>query len=125
MRAFIVGIVIFAGALLAAEDGVTAGFFLGVYVIAPLYAPVVMSRLDGQTFGHRAMETRIVTRSGEPVTGWNAFKREFLVKNLVVETLGGLFSLGILPIVNYLWPLWDGRDEALHDKMCDTRVVKA
>jgi uncharacterized RDD family membrane protein YckC len=121
----IVGIVTFLFAFSGSEDVVALGAVLAIFVAAPLYAPVVMSQMAGQTFGHRAMETRIVTLAGEPVTGFNAFKREFLVKNLVVETLGGLFSLGIFPLLNYLWPLWDARDEALHDKMCDTRVVKA
>ncbi len=38
--------------------------------------------------------------------------------------IGGLFTILILPLLNYLWPLWDKKNEALHDKMCSTRVVK-
>ena len=106
------------------DDAVTAALLISVYLIAPLYAPLAMSRWDGQTVGHRAVNTRIVTRKGTPVTGGKAFVREFLTKGVLVEGIGGLFTLGILPLVNYLWPLWDERNEALHDKMCDTRVVK-
>lgn len=107
------------------DDAAGAGVLLGLYVIGPLYAPLAMTRWQGQTLGHRVVDTRIVTRTGEPVTGGKAFVREFLTKNVLVEAIGGLFTLGILPLLNYLWPLWDQRNEALHDKMCDTRVVKA
>ena len=50
--------------------------------------------------------------------------REVLVKALLMETLGS-FTLNILTVVNYLFPPWDPNKEALHDKMCRTRVVAA
>ncbi|GAA1143616.1 hypothetical protein GCM10009630_47480 [Kribbella jejuensis] len=46
----------------------------------------------------------------------------------------GLSALGLVPIVgtlagfaallDYLWPLWDSRHQALHDKVADTYVVR-
>jgi uncharacterized RDD family membrane protein YckC len=107
------------------DDAAAAALLIGFYVLAPFYAPVAMSRWNGQTLGHRAVGTRIVTRKGEPVTGGKAVVREFLTKHLLVEIVGGLLSFGVFAILNYLWPLWDKRNEALHDKMCDTLVVKA
>ena len=107
------------------EDASAAALLIGYYVIAPLYAPLAMTRWEGQTIGHRAVNTRIVSRKGDAVTGGRAFAREVGAKYLVVEVIGGGLSLGIFTLVNYLWPLWDRRNEALHDKMCDTRVVKA
>jgi uncharacterized RDD family membrane protein YckC len=50
--------------------------------------------------------------------------REVLAKALLIEGLGGI-AFSIPTILNYLWPLWDDRDEALHDKLCGTRVVPA
>ncbi|MGZ4494089.1 MAG: RDD family protein [Nocardioides sp.] len=37
----------------------------------------------------------------------------------VVGTLGGIYSL-----IDVLWPLWDGRRQALHDKIARTNVVR-
>ena len=34
--------------------------------------------------------------------------------------LGGIFSL-----LNVLWPLWDDKNQALHDKVAKTNVVRA
>lgn len=34
-------------------------------------------------------------------------------------SIGGLYS-----IVNYLWPLWDSKKQALHDKVAKTNVVR-
>jgi uncharacterized RDD family membrane protein YckC len=107
------------------DDASAIALLLGYYAIAPLYAPLAMTRWEGQTVGHRAVNTRIVGRKGEPVTGGRAFVREVGAKYLLVEVIGGGLTLGIFTLVNYLWPLWDKNDEALHDKMCDTRVVKA
>lgn len=39
-----------------------------------------------------------------------------------VTAVGGIFSLVIL--VDYLWPLWDKNNQALHDKIAGTNVVK-
>jgi uncharacterized RDD family membrane protein YckC len=36
-----------------------------------------------------------------------------------VGSIGGLYS-----IINYLWPLWDGKKQALHDKLAKTNVVR-
>ena len=36
-----------------------------------------------------------------------------------VGSIGGLYSL-----LNYLWPLWDGKKQALHDKVAKTNVVR-
>jgi uncharacterized RDD family membrane protein YckC len=125
IRAAIALFFLFVGAASGSEDAAAAGLVIGYYLIAPFYAPIAMTRWEGQTVGHRAVGTRIVTRKGSPVTGGKAVTREVLVKNLVIEIGGGLLSLGVFGIVNYLWPLWDKDNEALHDKMCDTRVVKA
>jgi uncharacterized RDD family membrane protein YckC len=30
---------------------------------------------------------------------------------------------GLLSLLDYLWPLWDSKRQALHDKIADTQVV--
>jgi uncharacterized RDD family membrane protein YckC len=99
------------------------GAALGGLIALP-YAPIMMARTKGQTVGHRAVDTRVVRRDGTPITGGGAIVREIVVKYLVFEVAG--FFLLLLPgVLNYLWPLWDDRNEALHDKICGTRVVAA
>jgi uncharacterized RDD family membrane protein YckC len=109
-------------AAFAGEEAVIVGVVFGV-AVSLAYAPIAMSRMEGQTLGHRSAGTRIVRFNGEPVVGGAAVTREVLVKWLVFDVIGGTFVLPTL--LNYLWPLWDDKNEALHDKMCSTRVVDA
>jgi uncharacterized RDD family membrane protein YckC len=42
--------------------------------------------------------------------------------------MASVFLLWILPfglLLSYLWPLWDSRNQTLHDKMANTIVVKS
>ena len=58
------------------------------------------------------------------MSGGKAFAREVLVKDILFEGHRRASRSGSSTLVNYLWPLWDEHNEALHDKMCDTRVVQ-
>ena len=51
------------------------------------------------------------------------FVREFLVKGLLFGLLYAL-TLGILFLVDNLWPLWDKNNQTLHDKVMDTYIVR-
>ena len=42
---------------------------------------------------------------------------------LVINLLMGLCF--IVTILDYLWPLWDDRNQALHDKIVNTLVIQA
>jgi uncharacterized RDD family membrane protein YckC len=108
----------------AGPVGLVLGLVLGYVLSLFVYAPLMMARTDGQTVGHRATGTRVVMADGSRMSGGRGFVREALVKNLLIEGVGA-FTLYILPIVNYLFPLWDENNETLHDKMCSTRVVVA
>jgi uncharacterized RDD family membrane protein YckC len=45
---------------------------------------------------------------------------------MIVRTGGQTVGHRVVPtLLNYLWPLWDDENEALHDKVCSTRVVAA
>ena len=79
----------------------------------------------GQTPGKQIMGIRVIKDNGEP-SGWAyTFLREFVIKGLLVGIL--LFqTLGVAPLVNYLWPLWDRAEkmQTLHDKLLGTLVVR-
>ena len=51
------------------------------------------------------------------------FVREFLVKGLLFGLLYAL-TLGILFLVDNLWPLWDKNNQTPHDKVMDTYIVR-
>ena len=87
-----------------------------------LYAPLLMMRrgtANGQTFGKQMLDIRVVRTSGEPVTFWNAFLRQVVGQQLLM----GL-TLYLYAFVDYLWPLRDARNQALHDKIASTLVVR-
>ncbi len=93
-----------------------------VTVVAFLYAPVLMARTNGKTLGRMAMNIRVVRTSGEPVTFGFAMVREVVVKTIGFGIVGS-FTVGLAPLLDYLWPLWDEENRALHDFIVNTRVV--
>jgi uncharacterized RDD family membrane protein YckC len=122
--AVLLGSVAYVGGTSAGEVGTGVGLVAGL-VAAYAYAPLMIAKRNGQTLGHRATGTRVVRADGSPLSGGGAFVREVLAKGILFDGILGVFSLGIGTLLNYLWPLWDDRNEALHDKMCSTRVLKA
>ncbi|HWI21550.1 MAG TPA: RDD family protein [Baekduia sp.] len=105
---------------------VLAGLFgaFVFFVASILYAPVLMARWDGQTIGKRAVGIRVIKTSGEPMDLASAFLREALVKGLLAWVVAA-FTFAVAPLIDYLWPLWDSENRAIHDFICATRVVEA
>ncbi|MGI8660347.1 MAG: RDD family protein [Thermoleophilaceae bacterium] len=96
-------------------------------VISFVYAPLMMMRggeHNGQTLGKQMLGIRVVRTSGEPMDFLWAALREVAIKNFAVGLVSS-FTLGIATLVNYLWPLWDDQNRALHDFAASTRVVSA
>lgn len=104
----------------AGADNATMGAGVVIaYIVAYLYAPLTMMRggeHNGQTFGKQAVGIRVRRDSGAELGFWYSVLREILAKGLL-----GALTLGI----DYLWPLWDRRNQALHDKVVRTFVVRA
>jgi uncharacterized RDD family membrane protein YckC len=66
---------------------------------------------------------RVVRVDGRPVDlGW-ALLREAVVKGLGLGLVGGITG-GIAYLVDFLWPLWDDENRALHDMVVSSRVVR-
>ena len=103
--------------------GFGALFFL---VVSLFYAPVLMARggkFNGQTWGKECMGIRAVRDDGRPWTFSSAALREIVVKGLAVSIAASLVP--VLPwFVNYLWPLFDEHNRALHDIAVSSRVVR-
>jgi uncharacterized RDD family membrane protein YckC len=73
---------------------------------------------NGQTLGKQATGIRIVRDDGKQMTFGRALLREGVGKQLL-----GIITLYIYLVVDYLWPLWDRENQALHDKIASTHVV--
>ncbi len=98
-----------------------------LFVTALLYAPLTMRRRgarNGQTWGKQLFGIRVVRMSREPSTFASAAAREVGAKLLLFGAAGALLAW-IPTIVDLLWPLWDDENQALHDMLVDTRVVRA
>ncbi len=93
-------------------------------VIATLYAPLLMARTNGKTPGKMALGVRVARVDGAPMRFKRAFVREALLKWGLFYGLGGILTLGILPLVDVLWPLGDEENRALHDVLARTRVIR-
>jgi uncharacterized RDD family membrane protein YckC len=106
---------------------IIVGFLIAtlcVTVVAFFYAPALMARTNGQTFGRMAVGTRVVRADGQPITFGFAMLREVAVKALLFGILGTITG-GIANLLDVLWPLWDEENRALHDFVVNTRTVVA
>jgi uncharacterized RDD family membrane protein YckC len=95
-----------------------------VAIVGLLYAPWLMARTNGQTLGKMVARIRVVRVDGQPIDRSFAAYREIGVKTVGLG-LAGSATLGLGYLADYLWPLWDPENRALHDMVADTRVVRA
>lgn len=133
--AFVLDLIVIAGIALAAVlvaaaiAGTGAGEHQTLTVLTyaiglPIglaYAPLMMARRgerNGQTLGKQAMRIRVVRESGAPMTVGTGLLREVIGRQLLSALLI------VYPLIDYLWPLWDRHNQALHDKVAQTRVVR-
>ncbi len=119
-------VVVFAALIFAivvsasSADGAAAPFGAAVIVAWLLYLflyPWFTVALWGQTPGKMAVGIKVVRGSDEGRVGWSRALGRYLS-----EFALGVFSLPLL--LSFLWPLWDSRNETLHDKMAGTIVTR-
>ena len=100
---------------------------LGITIIGGIINWFLMGRQgerNGQTLGKQVVNIRVFREDGQPVTVGFAIVREFLVRGLLIGLVGGFF-LGLPFLLDLLWPLWDERNQTLHDKIVSSYVIKA
>jgi uncharacterized RDD family membrane protein YckC len=124
----LIGVVV-AVALSSDVGGIVVGVvsFLAFLVVAFLYAPILMARdgeRNGQTWGKQVVGVRVVRDNGQPMDFGFAALREIALKGLALGIAGSIIPL-IPYLLNYLWPLWDDQNRALHDMIVSTHVVQA
>ena len=114
-------------AVLDAGDEAATGIaaFAGIVATAAYYG-ALMARTgsrNGQTWGKQAVGIRVVRADGAPVEIGFALARELVVKMLLFGYVA-IVTLYLATILNYLWPLWDAQNRALHDRIVRSRVVR-
>ncbi|HEX4807249.1 MAG TPA: RDD family protein [Conexibacter sp.] len=133
--AFVLDQLIVAGAIFAisfaiagaaprqGEMRASLAFYAIVLVVGGLYAPLLMARRgarNGQTLGKQLVGIRVVRTDGRPVGVWTGVLRTVVAQQLLIGVTVYLYA-----IVDYLWPLRDRRNQALHDKLARTWVLRA
>jgi uncharacterized RDD family membrane protein YckC len=99
--------------------------FLLTGVLFLAYATVLVGGVRGQTVGMMAVGVRAVRDGTRDVVGYGpAFGRSLMEQIL---RLIGVVSivLGLPWLLDMLWPLWDARNQTLHDKVAKTVVIRA
>jgi uncharacterized RDD family membrane protein YckC len=128
---YVLGIIFIIVGAAAEDDGRDGGTFyvLGVLliiasVVVPfIYFPILNGNERGQTLGKRVTNIRVRRSNGTPLgvgRGLGRYSITFLFGLLTVLLIGF-----VLLLLDDLWPLWDSRNQALHDKVVDSIVVKA
>jgi uncharacterized RDD family membrane protein YckC len=103
--------------------------------IVLLYPIVLLTRAgfhNGQTLGTQASRIRVVRNDGKPVDLVTVLIREGVGKAIIpailFESSAGLRPLaalaGIYILLDYLWPLWERENRALHDLLASTHVIR-
>jgi uncharacterized RDD family membrane protein YckC len=123
----VVGIVLAAvssGALNVVGAVLIVGGIVWAYFV---YYPVFMARTgerNGQSLGKQVAGIRVIRDRGQAMDyGW-ALLRQFVVIGLLFGVVGSFF-FSIPLLLDYLWPLWDESNRALHDMIVSTHVVRA
>ena len=90
---------------------------MATLILPFVYFTFMHGRERGQTYGKRALGIRVVNGEGGSIGYGRAFGRYGIMF---------LFGFLFLPILlDYLWPLWDRKNQALHDKVVSSFVVRA
>jgi uncharacterized RDD family membrane protein YckC len=100
----------------AAWSALGIGYFVSL-AVPFAYFTVMQGGERGQTYGKRALGIRVVDDNGGSIGYGRAFGRYALM------FVFGLFFVPIL--LDFLWPLWDDKNQALHDKVVSSYVVRA
>jgi uncharacterized RDD family membrane protein YckC len=130
----VVGLAVIAGfAVAAGVDGDTGAlvgvltYFGGTLVWMCAYTTFTMMRTgrhNGQTWGKQLLSIRVARLDSWPVNAGTALLRDTLMKQILLWGLGSMiFYVGWL--LDILWPLWDGRNQSIHDKVASTVVIRA
>jgi uncharacterized RDD family membrane protein YckC len=88
---------------------------------------VIMLRRSGATWGKQAAGIRVRLREREGQLSYPTIARRigFVAALILLSTIPVIgIVFGLARLLDYLWPLWDSKNQALHDKVAATNVVR-
>jgi uncharacterized RDD family membrane protein YckC len=91
--------------------GLNIFFIVIQYLVPPLYE-IIMISLYGATLGKMALKLKVVTADGGPISYGRSTGRYF------AKILSSLILC-----IGYIMAIWDPEKRALHDRICQTRVI--
>ena len=106
---------------------------VAVVILEAAYFVTQWLMYDGRTVGNRAVNTRVRDETtGGPITNKQALWRYFYLEGAIVFEIVGagtnsstlLFVAAVYFLVDLFFPLWDKRNQTLHDKLAHTIVVQ-
>jgi uncharacterized RDD family membrane protein YckC len=98
--------------------------FILTSVLFIVYSTLLCGGPRGQTVGMRVVGARVVRESTSDVLGYGMALGRAVVEQ-VFRLLGILFILlGVVWLLDMLWPLWDKKKQTLHDKVVHTVVLR-
>jgi uncharacterized RDD family membrane protein YckC len=113
--ALIIGVT--AAILLVAIAGFAgSGITFGEQGLMFIYASILLGVPRAQTVGMMALGTRVVDANTGGVIGFGrSIGRAAVYLILAITIIGGLIDI--------LWPLWDSRNQTLHDKAIGSVLI--
>lgn len=88
--------------------------YVGVFAFG-VWNLIIRQGRKGQTLGKTWVHIKVVREANGNVPGvWLALGRYLMQSILTAVTL----------YLNLLWPLWDSKNQTLHDKVCSTVVIR-
>jgi uncharacterized RDD family membrane protein YckC len=94
--------------ILALVAAIAWSFFYWIYFTG---------KAPGQTVGKKALGIRVRNADEDRAIGYGASAGRYLITFVF-----GIFYIPAL--LDYLWPLWDKRNQSLHDKVANSVVVR-
>lgn len=92
-----------------------------------VYAPLTMrrpGRRNGQTLGKQLAGIRVQREDDRRIGYAFAVKREWIVRTLLIQVGGVVFTGGLAIVLDYIFPLLDEGNQALHDRVASTVVLE-
>ncbi|MDQ2724713.1 MAG: RDD family protein [Actinomycetota bacterium] len=108
----IIGVV---SGVISAASGSRAVSYIVSALIGLAYATLLIGS-GGRTVGNMALGTKTVDAAGGTTIGYGrAFVRWLISALLEITVIGGILDI--------LWPLWDDKNQTIHDKAAKSVVV--
>jgi uncharacterized RDD family membrane protein YckC len=117
--AAVIGIAFGVALVFEAVGGILLVLAIVLAIAAPIFYWIYWTGKEpGQTVGKKMVGIRVRNAEQDRAIGYGASAGRYFITFLF-----GIFYIPAL--LDYLWPLWDGRNQTLHDKVANSIVVRA